>query len=246
VNSHPLSHLSPVFSLKIDDEGISLTSRYRMISQSVIEFNQMAMRRVELQRNEEIFNRVFTKDNIAYAIILEDMYCSEHILVVNVHIHWDPAYKDVKLIQTILLMEHLETIVKAYEEAKRSLSVIICGDFNSLPDSGVYEFMSKGVLRSDHPCFSNLPYQECFPSDPHHPLKLKDAYTPPYQLPFTNFTALFTGIIDYIWYTDHRLKLVGLLGPVDKEHVKHEVGFPNTFFPSDHIPLMASFHLLPQ
>ena len=217
-----------------------------MISQWPIEFCQLTAKKTGLQRNEEIFGRVFTKDNIAYAVLLQDLYNSKRILVVDVHIHWDPAYKDVKLVQTIILMEQLEIITKNFEGTAGAspLSVLICGDFNSTPDSGVYEFISRGTVGLDHPCFNNLPYNESFPSNPQHRLKLRDAYSMPYSLPFTNFTATFTDIIDYIWYTDDLMNLTGLLGPIDEEHVESEAGFPNASFPSDHIPLMASFHFV--
>lgn len=69
------------------------------------------------------------------------------LLVATCHIHWDPDYSDVKLIQTMMLMNELKNIV---EEAKLSIArcsdaevngpeavpLLLCGDFNSLPDSG--------------------------------------------------------------------------------------------------------------
>lgn len=221
-----------------------IVRRYVLISQWLIEFSQLAAQKIEFQRNEEIFNRLFTKDNIAYIVLLQDLYSFKRILVANVHIHWDPTYKDVKLVQTIMLMEQLEGITKNFETPDNPLSVVICGDFNSTPNSGVYEFMKGGTLKLDHPCFNNFPYEESFPDRPKHQLKLKDSYAVPYNLPFTNFTATFTDVIDYIWFTDELLKPIELLGYVDEEHLENEVGFPNAFFPSDHIPLMATFSFL--
>jgi CCR4-NOT transcription complex subunit 6 len=179
-------------------------------------------------------------------VTLENCYNYEQILLTNVHIHWNPVYKDVKLVQTIMMMEHIETLLKSHEFIRKSPSVIICGDFNSTLDSGVYEFMSQGIVGLDHSCFNNLPYTTCFSSTPQHNLDLKDTHRKPFALPFTNFTATFTDIIDYIWYTEYQLKLTGVLGSVDKEYVKEEIGFPNEFYPSDHIPLMASFSYVSQ
>jgi CCR4-NOT transcription complex subunit 6 len=62
------------------------------------------------------------------------------VVVVNTHIHWDPEYPDVKLMQVCMLMEELEAITsnnKRYAGAP----FIICGDFNSMPDSGVYKYI---------------------------------------------------------------------------------------------------------
>ena len=66
------------------------------------------------------------------------------ILVTTAHIHWDPEFCDVKLIQTMMLMAELKNIVKETTTKFRpgggsntnSLPLILCGDLNSLPDSG--------------------------------------------------------------------------------------------------------------
>ena len=72
------------------------------------------------------------------------------LLVATCHIHWDPDYSDVKLIQTMMLMNELKHIVDevtALSDAGTcsdsddcrsccDVPLILCGDFNSLPDSG--------------------------------------------------------------------------------------------------------------
>ena len=67
------------------------------------------------------------------------------------HIHWDPDYSDVKLIQTMMLMNELKNITEdalisspgpetdgcdAHLNITKDIPLILCGDFNSLPDSG--------------------------------------------------------------------------------------------------------------
>jgi mRNA deadenylase 3'-5' endonuclease subunit Ccr4 len=46
---------------------------------------------------------------------------SQPILVCSAHIHWDPEFCDVKLIQTMMLMEQLRQIVESCHNL-RSLS----------------------------------------------------------------------------------------------------------------------------
>lgn len=67
------------------------------------------------------------------------------ILVANAHMHWDPEYSDVKLIQTMMFLSELKSIA---ERASGSLAtgsptsdpsaipIVLCADLNSLPDSG--------------------------------------------------------------------------------------------------------------
>ena len=77
----------------------------------MIEFNQLAM--THAQGSDVMLNRVMTKDNIALAVVLETrdgawvtpppaemgVPAQQSILVATAHIHWDPEFCDVKLIQ---------------------------------------------------------------------------------------------------------------------------------------------------
>ena len=87
----------------------------------LIEFNQLAM--ANASGADDMLNRVMTKDNIGVAALLElkegylnygnDMNMPrQQVLVSNVHIHWDPEFKDVKLIQTVMLMHELMNIMQ--------------------------------------------------------------------------------------------------------------------------------------
>jgi CCR4-NOT transcription complex subunit 6 len=68
------------------------------------------------------------------------------LLVCTAHIHWDPEFCDVKLVQTMMLMHELKLIAEEFNvaaaAAKTNLPVnekvhlLLCGDFNSLPESG--------------------------------------------------------------------------------------------------------------
>ena len=68
------------------------------------------------------------------------------ILVATCHVHWDPEYSDVKLIQTMMLMHELRNIIQDTQMSLRpgaqtpdcnSIPLILCGDLNSLPESGM-------------------------------------------------------------------------------------------------------------
>ena len=85
------------------------------MEEHVIEFNQLAM--THAQGSDVMLNRVMTKDNIALAVLLETREgtvnavpegvwtvpapseAQQSILVATAHIHWDPEFCDVKLIQ---------------------------------------------------------------------------------------------------------------------------------------------------
>lgn len=65
------------------------------------------------------------------------------MLVANAHMHWDPEYSDVKLVQTMMFLSEVKNIVdKASRSFKLSsgennpIPLVLCADLNSLPDSG--------------------------------------------------------------------------------------------------------------
>lgn len=236
------------------------------------------------------------------------------IVVCNTHIHWDPECCDVKLVQTILLMNELESIAKHHgiklrqeekqhelpdelfnNQTKQStitttaatetttttsgdklqqmhddddmLPLILLGDFNSLPDSGVTEFLIDGHINSLHEDFRDHKYSSCSNSvaipnvvnttagsaesmstvlNYNHPFNLASAYKKDI-MPYTNYTPQFKAIIDYIFYSQNSIQLLGVLGALDKNWFKGNriKGLPHVNFPSDHLPLLAKFKLPP-
>ncbi|KAG6874504.1 hypothetical protein C0995_010414 [Termitomyces sp. Mi166 len=127
------------------------------------------------------------------------------------------------------------------------IPMIVCGDFNSIPESGLYEFISTGQLSATHPDFLEHKYGKYTTEGLRHRLGLKSVYAGPGagEPPLTNYTPTFQGSIDYIWYSTANLAVNGALGEVDKGYLEKVVGFPNAHFPSDHVCITASFRVKP-
>jgi CCR4-NOT transcription complex subunit 6 len=112
------------------------------------------------------------------------------LFVCTAHIHWDPEYCDVKVVQTLMLLSELKTIMEDAMQKHRtnpnapmdctSVPLVLCGDFNSLPDSGrlknyiekknkifffvfyysgVIELMRNGKISSNHADFKDIRYE---------------------------------------------------------------------------------------
>ncbi|KAJ3325959.1 Glucose-repressible alcohol dehydrogenase transcriptional effector [Boothiomyces sp. JEL0866] len=220
------------------------SQKFKLLEKKLIEFQHVAMSRPDLRRSDDVLNRVMIKDNIALIILLESKETGAKILVANAHLHWDPAYSDVKVIQTALLVEEVEKLSNQWAKTHNGTqSILICGDFNSLPDSGVVEFLKEGSISPEHGDLSSYNYHNFIERGLKHNLNLKSAYSYCEDIEFTNFTPMFKGIIDYIWYDTGSLITTGLLGGVDKSYAANTVGFPNPHHPSDHIPLIVSMRI---
>lgn len=138
----------------------------RVYQPLVVEFNQLGLSRSDFDKNDTLFERFCSKDNIALGIVLEFLNSSRRFLVTNVHIHWDPIQTDVKLVQTVLLMEEIQKFLTKYSDDthdKRTLPTMICGDFNSLPNSLVYQYLSEAGGVKD--IGKHIDLQACFNSD---------------------------------------------------------------------------------
>lgn len=214
------------------------------------------MQRADFKKTDDMFNRVLLRDDIAVVTLFENRTTGTRVIVATMHIFWDPQYCDVKLIQVALLMDEIEKIAAQFAKypprppqptdpndpnpAKppphysdgTKIPIIVCGDFNSVPESGVYEFLANGSVPPDHPDFLSHTYGKYTTDGMRHRFGLKSAYAGS-ELSFTNYTPSFRGEIDYIWYSTNNMTLTGLLGEIDKDYLSKVVGFPNAHFPSE-------------
>ncbi|KAK9456971.1 Endonuclease/exonuclease/phosphatase [Dipodascopsis uninucleata] len=229
------------------------TSSFKLLEQHPIEFNQLALKKEDFKKCPDIYNRVMTRDHIAIVCFLEHVKTGNRLILANAHLHWDPLDCDVKLVQTGLMLEELERLSEKFVKvpffadskmrtpypAGNKIPLMICGDFNSTPDSGVYQLLSQGSIPGDHPDMQGYTYGKYTEVGINHRFPMKSSYSHIGELSFTNRTPGFTGAIDYLWYSTSCLNVMGLIGEVDKEYMSKVVGFPNAHFPSDHISIFA-------
>lgn len=254
-------------------------SRFQLVERQFIEFPSLAIQRPDFKKTEAMFNRVLTKDHVAVICLLEDMHTGTRFIVGNAHVDWDPAFCDVKLVQAALLVDEIEKAADnfakypprppapvnsddpdqaasqrpppVYSDGTR-IPVVICGDYNSVPGSGLYDFMSSGHLAPDHADFLSHTYGKYTTEGLKHRLNLKSAYSTPGaggglngDSHITNFTPGFKGEIDYLWYSAGNLGVNSVLEQLDKRYLEKCVGFPNAHFPSDHVAIACEFRVKP-
>lgn len=89
-------------------------SKFILLDKQVIEFATIAINRPDMKNQHDVFNRVMPKDNIAVICFFESRVTGARIIIVNVHLTWDIALADVKLIQTGILMEQVTKMAEKY------------------------------------------------------------------------------------------------------------------------------------
>ncbi|CAK0911320.1 unnamed protein product [Prorocentrum cordatum] len=230
------------------------TTRFKRVDKQVIDYDKLSASEVGMleanpQQVDKCLQR-FCKGNIALAVILEDLHIKTthssqvpgpsggHVLcVVNTHILCDPGSADVKLWQAHLLLQTLKGM------SIGNMPLLICGDFNSTPDSAVYEYLRKGSVRGDHEDLRNDPCGLMGKLTLRHSLCMATAYQTcnGREAQYTNYTEDFKGTLDYIWFSPDALAVLAISQVDDESQLTQETALPSSTRPSDHVSLVATF-----
>lgn len=209
-------------------------SKFELAEQINIDFYTKIINDKRFKYLSDVHNRLLNKTNVSLITVLEKK--GMYFIVVNVHLYWNPEFRDVKAIQTLILLEEVEKVRAKYA---KNCVVMMVGDFNSSKNLDVYNFITNKTL--DAEVFGEYDYGVIGNGTYKHSLDLKDAYVDQ-DIAFTNFTPDFADVIDYVFYTDN-LKLIEVISPVEKSYMNKTIGLPNIHFPSDHILIGAKFQV---
>ncbi|MES1919280.1 hypothetical protein MHBO_001138 [Bonamia ostreae] len=220
-------------------------SVFRLVQQFTIEFNEAAD---ELFRDsdgprKEIVRRL-ARDNVALVCTLEDLRTKRRVCVANTHIFWDPLYEDVKLWQTFVLCKEIQSkLLFGNSSNEQKYPIIICGDFNSTPDSQVYGLLTKGIVDLNAQLFKNDKLGIFSNTKIEHSQPFESAYKEVLnkEPSYTNYTESFKGCLDYLLFSKGSLEVLKVLDCYPENVLKEHLALPSPRFASDHIQLVAEF-----
>ncbi|XP_078065718.1 2',5'-phosphodiesterase 12 [Mustelus asterias] len=158
---------------------------------------------------------------------------SKKLCVGNTHLYWHPKGGHIRLVQIAIAFRHLERVTA---EMYPNTPVIFCGDFNSTPNSGLYEFVTKGHISADHPDWTSNGEEERCSMSLTHPFKLKSACGEP---TYTNYVGGFQGCLDYIFMDMNMFEVSQVIPFPSHEEVTCHLALPSVSHPSDHIALIC-------
>lgn len=123
--------------------------------------------------------------------------------------------------------------------------MICTGDFNAMPDSGVYQLLRTGRVPPDHRDWNGSNFGKYTTEGLKHEFTLQSAYAAIGEPEYTNHSGDFTGVLDYLWYTSDSVRALQVLEVVPLAEVAlTKTPLPNPHFPSDHVSLLSDFQLL--
>ncbi|KAL3651007.1 hypothetical protein CASFOL_007410 [Castilleja foliolosa] len=222
-------------TLSVDENGKSQVGDNKEESKADIEQKDS-----QVDRGDPNDPRVRLKRDcvgIMAAFRLNNPTC-HHVIIANTHLYWDPEWTDVKIAQAKYLLSRLSEFKKLVSnKLDCSPSIIVTGDFNSLPGDQVsvsIPRLGRQLIGPESVDDDDLPI----------PLSSVYAYTKG-EPEFTNCTPGFTGTLDYILFSPSRdIKPVSYLELPSSESSDMSGGLPNYFHPSDHLPIGAEFEVL--
>ncbi|EEQ37184.1 Endonuclease/Exonuclease/phosphatase family protein [Clavispora lusitaniae] len=197
---------------------------------------------------DDVVSRVIPRNTVALILKLWDKQAEKTVYVTNTHLYWSPKFNDVKLIQTKILLNELARLIGEEENP----CIIMCGDYNSTPNSLVFKLLKDGKVKVDTAEeFADFDYGHKIDGEPldnefvKSPFDLTPAYGPllkdgsPHKLDFTSYSKNLTEVLDHIWFSSATFEANRVLGKVEGDYSAQASGFPDRQFPSDHIPLVS-------
>lgn len=85
--------------------------------------------------------------------ILKSNKSTDHILVANTHLYFHPDADHIRLLQIGFFMLYVKYIyyktIADLNITEKNISIVFCGDFNSVPECGIYKLMTENEVPDD-------------------------------------------------------------------------------------------------
>ncbi|KOX80382.1 2',5'-phosphodiesterase 12 [Melipona quadrifasciata] len=223
------------------DRFDKLSCDYSVISQgtNLDEFNIVWS---QIQ-NDDVKRTFLNRNTIIQTIILRSKENPEILIVGNTHLYFRITADHIRLLQAYYGLSYLRTFAKKIKEENPecNVSILYCGDFNSVPNNGVYKLMTEKFVPADHNDWKSDVKEQVQNVCITHDTNLSSACGTP---EYTNYTGTFSGCLDYIFYQTDYLTVEQIIPMPSKEELSVYTGLPSVVSPSDHIALCVDLKWL--
>lgn len=201
--------------------------------------------------NVEIGKAITALPTITQIQVIQHKKTGQLMILANTHAYFRNDADFVRLVQICLIAREVQCFVDKYPTA----AVLLCGDFNAVPDSSAMNYLLQGSITSDHRHWKEAKSFEfrAAPVAADKTLNLPESIAHPFnfasgcEIPdFTTYTPEFIDTLDYILYDQDKLQCLKSIPMFQRHQVSP--GLPNAVFPSDHIAIacdlkVKNYHL---
>ncbi|XP_015510986.2 2',5'-phosphodiesterase 12 [Neodiprion lecontei] len=189
--------------------------------------------------NEKFKERFLCRSTAVQATTLLSLDNLSEILVVgNTHLYFHPDADHIRLLQGYYALHYVRNVANEVQKKfpDHNVSIVLCGDFNSVPECGIYQLMCKKQVPEDCKDWNSNPEEAVHSVSLSHDMSFASACGTP---EYTNFTKGFADCLDYIYYQTDRLQVEQVIPMPSTEELTEYTALPSVVFPSDHISICA-------
>jgi len=123
---------------------------------------------------QKVYTTESTTTTTAAAAAAAVSHSSNNVIIANTHLFWHPGYEYVKLSQAYYLLHCIQQFTQDQKQKQQQLihympspAILLCGDFNSKPESIVYQFITQACVDATlvAPWNQNHPFYDSFDGD---------------------------------------------------------------------------------
>lgn len=191
--------------------------------------------------NGALRDKILQRSTALQVSVLEDLNKpGRKVCVANTHLYWHPKGGNVRLVQMGVALQHLSHVIS---EVAPGAPLIFSGDFNSIPNSGVFKLLSEAAVPLQHADWSSSgPEESCS-------MELVSAFPPLLsacsQPAYTNYVGGFHGCLDYIFIQPDSMQVEQVIPLPSHQEVTTYEALPSVAHPSDHIALICDLRWSP-
>lgn len=198
----------------------------------------------KLQYNQQLVTRIVDLATTLQVVLLKSKeFTNKFILVANTHLYFHPDADHIRLLQIGFSMTLVDDYIKKFkaEFNTQDISMLFCGDFNSVPECGIYKLMTEGFVPDNFIDWRSKEDEAVVNVELRQPYKLASACGTP---KFTNYTIGFKDCLDYIFYQNDKFRVTKVVETPSEEELNLHNAIPSVVFPSDHIAIIAELQMI--
>lgn len=185
-----------------------------------------------------LLERLCERQNAFQVTVLESVETGNLLVVGNTHLYFHPDADHIRLLQAGMCIRLLEETMKELSDkySDKLISTIFCGDFNSVPECGIFKLYTTGSVGSDCVDWRSNENEAISGFSLEQPMKFGSACGTP---KYTNYTSGFADCLDYIFYDTDKLDVTQVVPLPSNEELMANTALPSIVFPSDHLAQVA-------
>ncbi|XP_046829333.1 2',5'-phosphodiesterase 12 isoform X2 [Vespa crabro] len=190
-------------------------------------------------QNEKAKKRFSQKNTTVQVLALRARERLSDILVIaNTHLYFHPDADHIRLLQAYYILLYIENFTEKIkqEHPQSNVSILLCGDFNSVPECGIYQLMTENYIPENYKDWSSNLEETVKDVSLTYNIRFASACGTPI---YTNYTPEFAGCLDYIFYEKNKFEVEQIIPMPSNEELTIHIGLPSIVLPSDHISLCA-------